>query len=507
MRNKYLAISVLSIISLFLASVVFILNSRLEELVEATKKQIQVEIAPIKRVAPTVEQKSNFSFRKVSDDVTQSVVYVEATVEVRGKMPKDKNHQQYWDQYDGVARSTSVGSGVVISDNGYILTNNHVIESALDNKVLIVLNDNRSYEGDIIGTDPSTDLAVVKVSSNDLKGIVIGDSDDVFVGDWVLAIGNPFRLRSTVTAGIVSALSRDVSIIEDRMRIENFIQTDAAINRGNSGGALINEYGELIGINTAIATETGTYEGYGFAIPINMGIKIARDIIEFGEVQRAYLGVQIVSVTQRRAKQLGLEMVSGVEIVNAVETGAAYLAGIRQGDVVLAINNKPVRAHNELQAKIAEHRPGEIIDVDVFTNGERVVKQVTLQGAEKKEIKEWLGLAEAPLDEVILQEDSLNTMEEDLSVSSIERFSKELKIRVVTLEDETKLFIQELSPKSAYFMSGLQEGDQLLEINDKPLRSYTDFKIHLQHYRSRKQNVIFKIKREGNKIGYFSLIP
>jgi Do/DeqQ family serine protease len=508
MRNKYLAISILSILCLFLTAVVYVLNERLEEIIQETKQQVQVQIAPVNRVSDASlkkEPSKKMGFREVSERVTPSVVYVEASVAVASKMPRDKNHQQFWDNFGGTPRSTSVGSGVIISESGYILTNNHVIEGAIDNKVTIVLNDNRSFEGDLIGTDPSTDLAVVKIPSSTIQAITIGNSDDVSVGDWVLAIGNPFRLRSTVTAGIVSALSRDVSIIEDRMRIENFIQTDAAINKGNSGGALVNEFGELIGINTAIATETGTYEGYGFAIPINMGIKIARDIIEFGEVKRAYLGVQIVSLTQRRASQLGLQTVAGVEIVGALEGGAAYEAGIRTGDVVLAINEKSVSAHNELQAKIAEFRPGDIVQVAVWHDGKQELRAVTLQGAEKQVVQEWLGenqtqeQAEQELLEPEQPTDNLRSM--------VETFSNELKLRIVSSELESEIFIEEISSTSAYFMAGLQVGDQLLEINEKPLRSYTDFKIHLQHYRNKKQTVIFKIKRNGDSIGFFTLTP
>lgn len=508
MRKKNLAISFLVILSLFLTAVVFLLNARLQEIIQATKQQVQVEFTPVQRVSEASiknEPSGKIGFREVSERVTPSVVYVEASVAIASTMPHDKNHQPFWDQFRGTPRSTSVGSGVIISESGYILTNNHVIEGTLDHKVTIVLNDNRSFEGDLIGTDPSTDLAVIKIPQSTYQAITIGNSDDVSVGDWVLAIGNPFRLRSTVTAGIVSALSRDVSIIEDRMRIENFIQTDAAINKGNSGGALVNEFGELIGINTAIATETGTYEGYGFAIPINMGIKIARDIIEFGEVKRAYLGVQIVSLTQRRATQLGLSSVAGVEIIGALEGGAAYEAGIRSGDVVLAINEKSVSAHNELQAKIAEYRPGDVIQVSVWHDGKQEMRLVTLQGAEKQVVQDWLGendVQEPTVPEIVEPELGSETLS-----STVEIYSEELKLRVVTSETESEIFIEEISPTSAYFMAGLQVGDQLVEINDKPLRSFTDFKIHLQHYLNKKQTIVFKIKRNGDSIGFFTLTP
>jgi S1-C subfamily serine protease len=243
----------------------------------------------------------------------------------------------------------------------------------------------------VIGSDPTTDLAVIKVDANDLPAIIIGNSDQLNVGDLVVAIGNPFRLRSTVTAGIVSALDRNVDIINDQMRIESFIQTDAAINRGNSGGALINEYGELVGINTAIATENGAYQGYGFAIPINMAFKIARDIIEFGEVQRAYLGVQIQAVDQDRASQLGMYGINGVEIVNLVKNSAASQAGLLVNDVILSVNGSYVNESNELQAKIALHRPGEEVILNIWREGNIISLNTKLAGLNNAQIRSWLG--------------------------------------------------------------------------------------------------------------------
>jgi serine protease Do len=196
----------------------------------------------------------------------------------------------------------------------------------------------------------------------------------------VVAIGNPFRLRSTVTAGIVSALGRNMDIINDQMRIENFIQTDAAINRGNSGGALVNEYGELIGINTAIVTENGAYQGYGFAIPINMAFKITSDLIEFGEVRRAYLGVQIVSVGQERARQLNLATINGVEVVSLLRNGAAERAGLLPNDVILRVNDTAVNEANELQAQIAMFRPGDNVNLSVWRNGRAIDIKMVLGG-------------------------------------------------------------------------------------------------------------------------------
>lgn len=331
----------------------------------------------------------------VAKNVTPSVVYIETIVAIEQTRSP---HRQLEDEEGNLLdrflprrRGSSIGSGVLISPDGYIITNNHVISGAEKSSITVGLSDKRTFPATVIGSDPTTDLAVIKVDANDLPAIIIGNSDQLNVGDLVVAIGNPFRLRSTVTAGIVSALDRNVDIINDQMRIESFIQTDAAINRGNSGGALINEYGELVGINTAIATENGAYQGYGFAIPINMAFKIARDIIEFGEVQRAYLGVQIQAVDQDRASQLGMYGINGVEIVNLVKNGAASQAGLLVNDVILSVNGSYVNESNELQAKIALYRPGEEVILNIWREGNILSLNTKLAGLDNAQIRSWLG--------------------------------------------------------------------------------------------------------------------
>ncbi|MCH8568577.1 MAG: trypsin-like peptidase domain-containing protein [Balneolales bacterium] len=332
----------------------------------------------------------SFSVRDVAREVVPTVVYIETQMSARNMVPNDGNHDfgdDFWDRLMPRNRANAIGSGVLISADGFILTNNHVIAGSRD--VRVTLSDKRQFEAKVVGRDPSTDLAVLKIDGNDLPFITLGDSDYVEVGDWVIAVGNPLRLRSTITAGIVSALGRDVQIINDRMRIENFIQTDAAINKGNSGGALVNQAGELIGINTAIATESGMNQGYGFAIPINMAFKIGRDIMEFGEVQRAFLGVQIAEVNQRRARELGLDSIRGVEINSVVPLAAADQSGLKAGDIVYTINKHDVNEPNQLQAQVALFRPGQTIDVTVWRNGNIMNIPVTLQGLESEAISEW----------------------------------------------------------------------------------------------------------------------
>lgn len=265
------------------------------------------------------------------------------------------------------------GSGVIIDERGYIVTNNHVIDQA--DEVVVSLNDNRTYPAQIVGTDPSTDLAVLKIEpSGSVPTVPFGASSEVRIGEWVLAVGNPFDLTSTVTAGIVSAKSRDINILRGDPRtmeypIESFIQTDAAVNPGNSGGALVNAKGELIGINTAIASRTGSYAGYSFAVPSSIVEKIVGDLLNFGEVRRAYLGIQIEPVTEALAAELELEHVSGCAITGIFPGSGAAQSHLRSGDVVLAIDETPISDYPELQECIARYHPGDVVTVQFARDG------------------------------------------------------------------------------------------------------------------------------------------
>ena len=255
------------------------------------------------------------------------------------------------------------GSGVIISNDGYIVTNNHVIENS--DKIKVVLNDKRSYIAELIGKDKSTDLALLKIKENNLPFLSYANSDDLEIGDWVLAVGNPFNLNSTVTAGIVSAKARNINILAPNYAIESFIQTDAAVNPGNSGGALVNTDGELVGINTAIASRTGSYVGYSFAVPVSIVKKIMSDLIEFKQVQRAYLGVNIADINAEVKNKLNLDKIEGIYVANTTENGAAYKAGIKEGDIILKINDNAINNLPELQEQVSKYRPGESINVTI----------------------------------------------------------------------------------------------------------------------------------------------
>ncbi len=271
----------------------------------------------------------------------------------------------------------SSGSGVIISPDGYIVTNNHVIANA--EIIEVVLNNRRSFRAELVGRDKTTDLALLKVNAEKLPSIKYGNSDNVRVGEWVLAIGNPFNLNSTATHGIVSAKARNINILTENMAIESFIQTDAAINPGNSGGALVNKRGELIGINTAIASRTGSFVGYSFAIPVNIVRKVVADIVEFGEVQRAYLGMDILDIDSKIAAELNLDDIQGVYVARLWESGAAAIAGLKEGDVILAINGYNVNSTAQLLEQLSKYRPGDEVEIFVKRNNRTVSHKAMLQ--------------------------------------------------------------------------------------------------------------------------------
>lgn len=288
------------------------------------------------------------------------------------------------------------GSGVIINDKGYIITNNHVIDNA--DEVEVTLYNNEIYNATVIGTDATTDLALLQIKADDLKMMAMVNSDDVQVGEWVLAVGNPMGLNSTVTAGIVSAKARNININKEKFAVESFIQTDAAINPGNSGGALVNLEGNLIGINTAIASRTGTYNGYGFAVPSNIVTKVVEDILKYGSVQRGMLGVTIRTMDGNLAKEKNIDFAKGVWVENVGEDSAAEKAGIEPGDIIIKVNDILVNTSPRLQELIASKRPGDKVEVTVKRDGKEKLFYVVLENSKgttaimKKEKKEVLNL-------------------------------------------------------------------------------------------------------------------
>ncbi len=316
---------------------------------------------------PAAEYNATMDFTQAAESTVNAVVHVKT------KVFREMDANPIYEFFFGATPEGSAapilgfGSGVILSSDGYIVTNNHVIEGS--DEIEVILNDRREFTAKLIGRDPSTDLALIKIDGKDLPILNYGNSDQLKLGEWVLAVGNPYNLTSTVTAGIVSAKARNINILRNNFSIESFIQTDAAVNPGNSGGALVNTSGQLIGINTAIASRTGAYTGYSFAIPVSIVKKVVADIREFGEVQRAIIGVTIQNVTAQLIKEKKLDGIKGVYINGVNDDGAAKAAGIKVGDVVLAINDIEVNSVAELQEQVSRFRPNDHISVQVKRAG------------------------------------------------------------------------------------------------------------------------------------------
>lgn len=319
-------------------------------------------------------------FTYAADKSVNAVVHVMTTYEVQQSQMSDPFLEYFFGERNfqqAPQKRQASGSGVILSKDGYIVTNNHVVDGAA--QVNVVLNDKRQFKAQIVGTDPTTDLALLKVDADDLPTLPIGNSDNLKVGEWVLAVGNPFNLTSTVTAGIVSAKARNINILSGDMKIESFIQTDAAVNPGNSGGALVNTRGELVGINAAIASQTGSYTGYAFAIPTSIMSKVVADLKEYGTVQRALLGVQIRDIDADFAKEKNLETMEGAYVASVGSQSAASDAGIKEGDIITHVSGNKVKTVSELQEKISRFRPGDKVQITLLRNGKQETVSVTLK--------------------------------------------------------------------------------------------------------------------------------
>ncbi len=302
-----------------------------------------------------------------TDFIAAAQLSKEAVVFIKSDVPAQTN---------AAYGESSTGSGVILSADGFIMTNNHVVEGA--SKIEVLLNDNRTYLAKLVGVDKATDLALLQIEAEQLEFLTLGDSDSLQIGEWVMAVGNPFRLQSTVTAGIVSAKARSISILEDS-GIESFIQTDAAMNPGSSGGALINTRGDLMGICTAVLSNSGRYEGFSFAIPSNLVLKVFQDLKTYGVVQRGWLGIDIENVTHDMAQSLSLDHVSGIYVSSVYKDGAAYVAGLKNQDVILTVNQISTNNVNEFMELLARYRPGDKVNIVAIRNGRKQTIEATLK--------------------------------------------------------------------------------------------------------------------------------
>ena len=319
-----------------------------------------------------------------AEQSVHAVVHIKTTFKYRTSVWEDFFGGSFWEDFFGnnalgtrEYEAMGAGYGVIISPDGYIITNNHVVEDA--ENITVTLNDKREFTASIAGTDPETDLALIKIDCQNLPILQFGNSDDLKIGEWVLAVGNPFNLTSTVTAGIVSAKARNLDILGKNSSIESFIQTDAAVNQGNSGGALVNVKGELVGINSAIASGNGYYTGYSFAIPSNIARKVVGDLKNYGKVQRATLGVNVIEIDYEKSRELGLDKVEGLLVAKVEADGAADQAGIAVDDVILAIDEREINSVSELREVITQHSPKENVTITILRNGTVKKVNVTLK--------------------------------------------------------------------------------------------------------------------------------
>jgi serine protease Do len=436
------------------------------------KEKVKVEYlsnVPTAKVAYTENGKAvPLDFTVAAEKVMPAVVHIQSTVGVASQ--KQEQDQQYFDPFREFfgprmqqGPSVASGSGVIINENGYIVTNNHVVDNA--DVVEVSLLDNRTFKAEVIGTDPDTDIALLKIEQKGLPYLAFVDSDKTKVGEWVLAVGNPYNLNGTVTAGIISAKGRSINILGNRnglgasqqgnTSIESFIQTDAAINPGNSGGALVDLQGGLIGINTAIASPTGSYSGYGFAVPSDIVSKVVEDILEYGIVQRGWLGVSIASVNSQLVKEYDLSVNEGAYVSGFAESSSAKAAGIKEGDVVVKIDETPIRSNTALIEYIGRRRPGDKVNVTVNRKGKEVVIPVELKNREGK------------------SESVRRTEIKGIAALGIELEDVDAKV-LKKLDINSGVRVKDTGNGKVAKYTEMRDGFIITKVNDKPVKSVKD---------------------------------
>jgi serine protease Do len=413
-------------------------------------------------------------FVMASERSTRSVVYIKTTVKGRVQM----DWLDFFFQGGREQQVISSGSGVIFSKDGYIITNHHVIDGASQ---IQVIHERSLYEAKVIGKDPSTDLALLKIEAENLPAAAIGSSRKLKVGEWVIAVGNPFNLTSTVTAGIVSAKGRNINILNSQFPIESFIQTDAAINPGNSGGALVNIEGELVGINTAILSRTGSYAGYGFAVPVDIVAKVASDFREYGEIQKAFLGAKVMEFDSKFAEQNKLKILNGVVISYLDSEGSAEKAGLQQNDVIVEISGSSINSQAEFDEQLSYYRPGDAVEIKVNRSGQILSKKVTLSNR--------LGTFNI-LRRMIVPAPEIGADIEELSKEELKKLNLNAGIRVLNLSNGLLSRI------------GIEEGFVIISINKVILN---DAKEAIQVLKNMRGRIVLEGMTSNGVRGYYSL--
>ncbi len=432
--------------------------------------QIGADKPPVTNIDQQAEAFNN-AFINVAQKVTPSIVQITVVSKVKNSIPDE--FKWFFPFKDNIPKEEQgAGSGIIISPDGYILTNNHVVENA--EQVEVTLYDNRQFDAKVIGSDPLTDLGVIKIDAKDLPAAYLGDSDKIKVGQWVMAIGNPLSLTSTVTAGIISATDRQIRLNQRKTNnyaVDNYIQTDAAINPGNSGGALVDLNGAVIGINSAIATNgmTQSYIGYGFAIPINIAKSVAHDLIANGKITRGYIGVSISEVDASTAKAVGLDEPKGVMIQEIVKGGAASKEDIQAGDVILKIDGKEVNQPNELQAYVATKRAGDKVVLTLFRNGKTIERKVTLKSNDENKV-------------VTVSDKKDRNVDEDMNKSEITFDDLGMTVKNLTSEEKSDfnvksgVLITDVKQFGKAYNQAIPENTVITHVDKKPVNSVNEFK-------------------------------
>ncbi len=450
----------------------------------------------------------NTAFKAIAREVTPSVVTINVTLKAED-MPRRRGFPFPFDfderpnrrpdrRLQPMPDPQTTGSGIVITADGYILTNHHVAGNA--DKLTVTFSDNREYDAELVGSDPRTDIAVIKIDAKGLKPATIGKSDAVVIGEWVLAIGAPLNLKSTVTAGIVSAVGRNIGILQnnDSFNIEDFIQTDAAINPGNSGGALVNLNGEVIGVNTAIATSNRSFIGYGFAVPIDLAKKVMDDIIAHGNVKRGYIGISLRTVDAGTAEAFGLDRPKGVLINEVLPNTPAAKANLKEGDIVLSVGGQPVNRSNQLQSLIARKHPGDTVTLAVRRNTEDLTIRVTL--------------GERLPEDIASADDAPEKEEENASVSEIGLTVHDITQTLIEIhgipENTTGVIVTAVSSEA--HTAGFTTGDIIYGVRQSPfqqdIKTVHDFETAVSKLKKGK-TAAFSVNRSSSRFFLSLKIP
>ncbi len=463
----------------FFASLITLVGSRFF-IEDSVREEIIIEEEQPKEIKTHFVQSPTYA-AETTDFTHAAEASVDAVVHVKNTATKtvyNPIEELFYGRSSGKQyKQIGTGSGVIISSDGYIITNNHVVANA--SEIEITLNNKKVYKAELIGSDENNDIALVKIDVKDLPYITFANSDSVKIGEWVLAVGNPYNLTSTVTAGIISAKGRD---LDGNNNIESYIQTDAAVNSGNSGGALVNTRGELVGINTAITSHTGSYVGYSFAVPSNIARKVVEDLMEYGNVQRAFLGIQYVELNGENSNELNLQVAEGIFITDVLNGGAAKEAGIQENDIIVKVNNTKITKFSDLKGQMNAHRPGESLDMTVLRDNREEVFNVVLKNKFGNEV----------YGETDFIDNILGLQLEEISEKQKSKYQIDYGVGIVKINN------------ASFSQYGIKEGAIILGIERQKIKDVADVEKLMRYYED-KEYVTLQILNTNNKVEYISL--